>query len=107
MKKIISVLILTIAFIGVLGVSAQNGGFEDTRVNYIYWDQDEIQTYWTGVTNKVNYDNYAPCVGVNDAGYECGERAYQSQYKEFPLTVYVSHLHGLQRSTGSLEYIVR
>lgn len=107
MKKRLLAAIIAISIFSIIGISAKSGGFEDQRVNYIYWDQEEINTYWTGVSNKVNYDNYAPCVGVINAGYECGAIAYQNQYKEFSLPVYVNHLHGLQRSTGSLEYIIK
>lgn len=106
MKKIISLLIMCLLFGTTIFAYAQTGGFEDERVNYIYWDQNEIQTYWTGVTNKVNYDWYAPCVGAKNAGVECGEAAQQGRYKEFGLAVYVSHVHGLLTSYGQLEYII-
>lgn len=106
MKKIISLLIMCLLFGTTIFAYAQTGGFEDERVNYIYWDQNEKQTYWTGVTNKVNYDWYAPCVGAYQAGAECGEAAYQSQYKEYGLSVYVRHVHALLTSYGQLEYIV-
>ena len=108
MKKILSLFIIPLIFMGTIAISAQTGGFEDSRVNYIYWDQDEIQTYWTGVTNKISYDSYAPCVGVNaDSEYNCGARAYQSQYREYGLAVYQSHIHGLEREGGHLEYVIR
>ena len=52
MKKILSLFVIPLIFLGAIAVCAQTGGFEDSRVNYIYWDQDEIQTYWTGVTKQ-------------------------------------------------------
>ena len=106
MKKILTFLAVLMLFCGTVAVFAKEGTIDDERVKMIYWDQPEVQTYWTGVTNKISYDYYAPCVGVPNGGYTCGQRAYQSQYKEHGLAVYVRHGHALYNSWDSMEYIV-
>lgn len=106
MKRFLTLFATALLFCGTIVVFAQEGRIDDERVTMIYWDQTDIQTYWTGVTNKISYDYYAPCVGVADGEYQCGQQAKQSQYKEFGLGVYVPHGHALYNSWHSMEYIV-
>ncbi|MEG0240706.1 hypothetical protein [Anaerorhabdus sp.] len=107
MKKILSLLVITLTFVGAISaVSAQEGYIEDDIVAYNYWDQNNIGTYWTGVVNKVDYDQFAPCVGAKNAGYTCGAKAYQSQYKEFGLGVNAPHVHCLHSSEWGMQYLI-
>lgn len=107
MKKVLSLLLITFVFVGaVSAVSAQEGYIEDDLVAYNYWDQKDISTYWTGVVNKVSYDQFAPCVGAKGGGYECGARAYQSQYREYGLGIDATHIHCLHSTSYGMQYLV-
>ena len=50
----------------------------------IWWSQGGgSNMYWTGVTNKLSYDKFAPCVGANNSEYACGTAVGQSSYGEY------------------------
>ncbi|MCI6272555.1 MAG: hypothetical protein MR601_06360 [Erysipelotrichaceae bacterium] len=109
--KIFVVLGVLVASLQFLNVFAYSGGWEDERVNYIYWSQGGgSNMYWTGVTNKISYDQYKPCVGPAGSEYSCGKAARKSQYKEYGFWVNNDNnkiVHGLEtQSGGPLQYIV-
>ena len=105
MKKKYLICVCIMLVLSFLAVAAKEGSLSDSRVDYIYWDQPSYNMYWTGVTNKISYDYYAPCVGPSNSEYGCGERAYQSQYREYGFWTSASrHMHGLLNSWNSLEY---
>lgn len=50
----------------------------------IWWSQGGgSNMYWTGVTNKLSYDKYEPCVGAGASEYGCGAALGQSSYGEY------------------------
>ena len=103
-------MLCTMALVVLVPISASQGSHEDDNVAMIFWDQNEISTYWTGVTNKldssINY--YAPCVGVyGTSDYGCGANAYKNQYKEYGYGTGSSHSHWLKSKYGTFDYIFR
>lgn len=101
----IMTLIITIA----IPVFAQQGSLNDERVDYNYWDQPEIQTYWTGVYNKIDYNYYSPCVGhkkYQEGEIYCGPQALQGMYEEKSGTLYNGHSHSLLSEYGTFDYWV-
>lgn len=111
MKKIIKCLfVVSCAFMCmiVIPVHAATASGEDDNVQYTYWDQSSIHTYWSGVYNKINYNNYKPCIastGIGGGG--CGDTAWQSQYVEHSEKIYVwGHYHYLLSYYGTEDYKV-
>lgn len=92
---------------GSVVVKAYSGSLSDSRVDMIWWSQGGgSNTYWTGVTNKLNYDAYKPCVGPTGSEYACGVAAGQSEYKEYGRwlsSTVTSVCHGLTSKTGNYE----
>lgn len=87
-------------------VFAKQGSFEDANVKYIYWDESST-TFWTGVTNKINYNRYAPCVGPKKYSQDeiyCGFFANQNVYKEKSGQLYNGHSHSLLSDYGTYDY---
>ena len=95
MKKKFLVLSLLVAMITtpMLNIFAVTGSIDDHRVRMIYWDRYDWNVFYTGVTNKLNYNQFRPCVGVKNAGFECGDLASQSQYQEFGLSIRQGNHH--------------
>ena len=67
--------------------------------------------YWTGVTNKLSYDKFAPCVVAGNSEYACGIAVGQSSYGEHGRWLDNSAkvvVHGLAAEsggyTGPLQY---
>lgn len=88
-------------------ISAATAQGEDDNVQYVYWDQPEVKTYWSGVYNKINYNSYQPCIGSYLGKGGCGETAWQSQYKEHcEGTSILSHYHYLLSGYGTKDYKV-
>ena len=87
-------------------IAAKEGQINDERVNFIYWDQNEISTYWSGVTNKISYNNYRPCVGPAYSEWSCGAFAHKDEYKEFCLGGASHHMHSLGNKDGGFDYII-
>lgn len=89
-------------------VGASTGEIDDSRVHMIYWDQNDIHTYWTGVTNKTGANVYKPCVGIaNSDSFTCGADTYVGQYNEKSGT-HSNHVHFLWSSTYStIDYLVQ
>lgn len=89
-------------------IFAKQGSFEDKNVNYIYWDENST-TFWTGVTNKIDYNYYAPCVGHKkyDTGeIYCGGYADKNVYREKSGQLYNGHSHSLLSSYDTYDYWV-
>ncbi len=111
MKKIIKCLfVVSCAFMCmiVIPVHAATATGEDDNVQYTYWDQGNIHTYWSGVYNKINYNSYKPCIGSALPGYGgCGDTAWQSQYVEHCEGIRVfNHYHYLLSGYGTEDYKV-
>ncbi len=110
MKKIIKFLfVVSCAFMCLVSipVKAATASAEDDNVQYTYWDQSEIQTYWSGVYNKISYNTYRPCVGGKIIGEGCGIIANQSQYREYCKgTSVFAHYHYLLSKYGTKDYFV-
>lgn len=111
MKQIIKFLfVVSCAFMCMvfLPVKAATASGEDANVQYTYWDQGEINTYWSGVYNKINYNSYKPCIGSSISLIGgCGETAWQSQYVEYCKGISVlSHYHYLLSGYGTEDYKV-
>lgn len=106
MKKTVLILLAIVTFVMIVPTAAKEGSVSDANVDYIYWDQNEITTYWTGVTNKTNANDYQPCVGAVGGGAECGKIAYQYEYKEFGLKINVPHAHFLRSKYNTNDYQV-
>ena len=69
--------------------------------------------YWTGVTNKLSYDKFAPCVVAGNSEYACGIAVGQSSYGEHGRWLNNSVnvvVHGLTTEsggyTGPLQYLI-
>ena len=91
-------------------VLAATASGEDNNVSYTYWDQGNIHTYWSGVYNKINYNNYRPCIGssISSIGGGCGEIAWQGTYQEHAEGLSVlAHYHYLKSAYGTKDYVVR
>ncbi len=111
MKKIIKYLfVVSCAFMCmiVIPVHAATATGEDDNVQYTYWDQGNIHTYWSGVYNKINYNSYKPCIGSALPGYGgCGDTAWQSQYVEHCEGIRVfNHYHYLLSGYETEDYKV-
>lgn len=105
--------ILAIVLIGFVAITiptfAKQGSISDKNVDYIYWDQPEIQTYWTGVTNKIDYNYYGPCVGPTkyiSGEIYCGPLAPKGAYYEKSGRLYNGHSHSLLSDYGTYDYWV-
>lgn len=86
LKKIFCfVLLLCGLSVGALvSINAYSGSQSDSRVDMIWWSQGGgSNMYWTGVTNKISYDKYEPCVGAGASEYACGAALGQSSYGEY------------------------
>ena len=88
---------------GIVTVNAYSGSQSDSRVDMIWWSQGGgSNMYWTGVTNKLSYDKFAPCVGANNSEYACGE------YGRWLNNLVDVVVHGLTTEsggyTGPLQY---
>ena len=109
MRKKILAEFLSLIVVGMfVPVSASEGQIVDNIVNMIYWDQNEISTYWTGVTNLVpsSVNWFKPCVGVASSDvFTCGQIAYQSQYREHCFKTEYRHTHFLESKYGTSDYI--
>ena len=114
MKKLILciTLLCTVMVTGIVTVNAYSGSQSDSRVDMIWWSQGGgSNMYWTGVTNKLSYDKFAPCVGANNSEYACGAAVGQSSYGEHGRWLDNSAkvvVHGLAAEsggyTGPLQY---
>ncbi|MEG0409019.1 MAG: hypothetical protein RR623_09110 [Bacilli bacterium] len=109
MKKILIIFTIILVSASSIPVFAKEGFISDERVDYNYWDQEHINTYWTGVYNKIDYNYYAPCVAIQNSDvYGCGPYAYKSQYQEgFMSNITTPHMHFLMSKTGSNDYIIK
>ncbi len=87
---------------------ASDGRIDDERVTMIYWDNYDWGVIYTGVTNKIGYNAYAPCFGKEFSGYSCGAFALKGEYKEYglSLTGLPAHKHALQNRDLGMDYIV-
>ena len=104
-KKVLWLCLMVLGIFGsVQTVNAYASGLSDSRVDLIWWSQGGgSNTYWTGVTNKISYDVYRPCVGPNYSEFGCGVSATQSQYSEYGLWISSTineNVHGLITQSG-------
>ncbi len=109
MKKMkFVVLIAAVLCFGMVIVKSKEGEINDNYVHYIYWDRYDWNVFYTGVTNKLHYQTYRPCVGIPNSEYRCGERAAFSEYREYGLSVAegYSHIHALENGDYYFDYIV-
>ncbi len=111
--KFLSILCIMAVSLSFLSVNAYNEKLEDHRVIYNYWSQgNHSKMFWTGVVNKVNYDEYKPCVGPYGSEYTCGTAAKCGEYQEYGWWINNQRwsnkiCHGLETSYGSgLQYFV-
>lgn len=109
MKKKILMAIISFMIVGMfVPISASEGQIKDNIVDMIYWDQNDKNTYWTGVTNLVpsSVNWFKPCVGIASAGdYGCGTISYQGQYREKSYSTTLPHTHFLENKWGTKDYI--
>lgn len=108
MKKFALALVATIMCLTFTPTSAATAEGSDERVDYIYWDQGEINTYWSGVYNKINYNMYRPCVNISVLGEGCGDFVPQYTYGEHCKGGSVfSHEHYLKSVYDTKDYLVK
>lgn len=109
MKKLIISAFAALCLIQFTPVLAATASGEDNNVSYTYWDQGNIYTFWSGVYNKINYNNYKPCVGSNvGIGGGCGAIAWQGVYQEHAVGLRVfGHYHYLESGYGTQDYVVK
>lgn len=111
MKKILCRLALSFGMVAMIAgatvsASASNWDFWDNNVEVHYWDVWDWNVAYSGVTNQISYNSYAPCVARSGEGYNCGAFAHQSEYREFALNnVTSSHTHALQSSYNTFDYV--
>ncbi len=98
-----------IALFSPVCVYAYSGSYSDSRLDLIWWSQGGgSNMYWTGVTNKLTYDYYRPCVGAANSEFACGVAASYSTYKEYGRWLYsgVSQVvHGVSAASGNYNYL--
>ena len=96
------------ALVAFVPVSAATAEGSDQNVDYTYWDQGNIYTYWSGVYNKINYNMYSPCIGTSLGGKSCGSPVPQSTYGEHNYGVrFLGHYHYLKSAYDTEDYVVR
>lgn len=88
---------------------ASEGQIDDERVTMIYWDNFNTDVMYTGVTNKISYNAYAPCVAKYGSEYACGGFALKGEYREYGLSLPegTNHAHALQNRDLGMDYIVK
>ena len=109
-KKVISILSISAIFLSIISgynVAAKEGEINDERVHMIYWDQNDILMYWTGVTNKTSANEYSPCVGIqNSDSSNCGKNTKKGEYNEIN-GWHTRHCHFLFSNIyQSIDYLV-